>query len=437
MAQNAPPRISPEPTLGDEGLARNTVQSGEAAAVPNKIVTPLPLSATERDLALGSIDRHLADEVARLKDKIKNILPDELAILTKTSGWTPEKQNALLVALRAGDPAAVFEAWNQGNPQDTAGAEIVARQTDVKRIMGLLDQSVQNKASIAQNLSDLEAALNKVATSTPAANEALTQVATIKTWAEVRRIVENATVATGAVVKLPPGNVTLIYDPSLAQGKAIVLGPTAVMIGSQGHGTLVIKTGSAAEALGLHAVTVHPVDDAEGQEVADGVLLVNPKDSKATIQYNVNGNHYVMEPGMAQRLPGAGPWVVDYDRGAGLGANTYSVADGTYYFTPTDKGWQLYKQRFDVVIDNNDNPQEFHFLFRGRNITVPANGSVPLASPYPIVIRFDRGNGTTLATKSMRFSGNVEVGVNPTDNLWDVFPTTENQRQVTTMKLFQ
>jgi hypothetical protein len=437
FAQTSPARTSPEPQFGDQGLKGNTIQSGEAAAAPNKIITPLPLSAKERDSAMAAIDQHIGEEVSRLKEKLKSVLPDELAILAKTAGWKPEKQNALLVALRSGDPAAVFEAWSQGNPQDAAGAEIVARQTDVKRVLGRLEQNVKNKAPISQDLKDLETALGKITTSTPDIADANAALAATKTWAEVRKLVESAQPESGPVAKLPPGKVSLVYDPSLPLGRAIVLGNSAVMIGDEGHGPVTIKTGIAAEALGLPIVTGTPVPDAEGQEIDAGIFLVNPNENRATVNYNINGNHFIMEPGMKQRLPGAGPWIIEYDRGAKGEVNAYTLAAGTYYFTATDKGWQLYKQRFDVVLDNSQNPQEFNFLFEGKNVTVPANGTRAISSMYPLVVRYDRGNGTDLAAKAMRFSGTVQVGVNPTDNLWDLFPTNKNQREVTTLKLFQ
>jgi len=76
-------------------------------------------------------------------------------------GWNAEKQNALLVALRAGDPAAVYEAWTQGSPQDTAGAELAARQVDVRRACARVEQDVQHNQTISQDLADLEASLQK------------------------------------------------------------------------------------------------------------------------------------------------------------------------------------------------------------------------------------------------------------------------------------
>ena len=34
-------------------------------------------------------------------------------------------------------------------------------------------------------------------------------------------------------------------------------------------------------------------------------------------------------------------------------------------FTPTDLGWQLYRQRFEIVLDNTQNNQEFNCIFQG------------------------------------------------------------------------
>jgi hypothetical protein len=89
------------------------------------------------------------------------------------------------------------------------------------------------------------------------------------------------------------------------------------------------------------------------------------------------------------------------------------------------------------VLDNSQSPQEFNFLFQGEAMTVPAGGTKTLTSMYPIVVKFDRGNGSEFSVKMMHFSGNVQVGVNAEDNLWDLFPTSDNQREVTRLKLFQ
>ncbi len=285
------------------GLKRNEFQAGKAVAEANKIVQPLPLTAEERDTAIASIDRHLTEDTEALKAKLKNVLPDELAVLAKTTNWTADQQNALVVALRASDPAAAFAAWTQGSPRDTAGAEIVARQTEARRIFARLEQNVHNKTSIVQDLTDLETTLNKIISATKGTDEVVAALGTLKTWAEVRKLVEAVTPDGGRTARLPTGKVPLIYDPALAVGKAIVLGHDAVLIGNQGKGPITIRQGIAAEALGMPIVTGKPVRDAEGQEVTSGVLLVNPPTSSTMISYTVEGNRYEMQPGMTQHLP--------------------------------------------------------------------------------------------------------------------------------------
>ncbi|HWB01200.1 MAG TPA: hypothetical protein VG713_22075 [Pirellulales bacterium] len=436
FGQNAPGGPA-EPSAGNQPLRRNSFQPGKTVAEPNKVIKPIPLTAKERDTALAGIDRHIVESITQLKDKVNKTLPDELGILSKTTGWSPEKQNALLVALRNSDPAAVFEAWVQGNPQDTAGAEIVARQTEVKRDIMRLEQDMQNRGALTQDIDALGSAIAKITGSTPAINEAAPLFNLLKTWAEVRVFVQNATLEPGPTAKLPTGKVALITNPELPFDQVIVLGPNAVMLGNQGHGPLKVTEGIVTEALGLPVVQGPPLPEAEGQEMIGGIMLINPKASQGTVNYLLNGNRYVMNPGMAQRLPEGPQWVIEYDRGDNRGMATYTVTPGTYFFKQTPDGWQLYRERFDVVIDNSQSRQEFHFVYHGENMTVPAGGTLPISGMYPIVVRYDRGNGADQAAKTMYFSGTVQVGINPADNMWDLYPTNENQREITTLKLFQ
>ncbi len=432
----APPKNGAEPSYGNEGIRKNSFEPTKAVTMPNKVIQPIPLSASERETAIQGVDRHVAEEIVALKEQVRQALPDELSVLAKTTGWTPENQNALLVAFRAGDPAAVYEAWARGNPQDTAGAQIVARQVDVRRGVLKLEQDVKNSAPITQDLVELDDAVAKVVSSTPAMADVAGRVKALKTWGEVRKLIENAIPENGPVAKLPAGKVPLIFNPELPVGTVIICGHSAVIIGNQGHGPLAIKQGSAAEALGLPLVTGSPLQDAEGQPATDGIVLLNPTKNHATVNYNINGNHYVMEPGMAQRIP-AGNWVIEYDRGQKFGKEVYTLSPGTFRFTPTDNGWQLFRERFDVVIDNSQNPNEFNFIFQGQNMTAPAHGTKALSGNYPLFVGYDRGNGSDYTTKSTYTSGTVQVGVNMVDNMWDLFPTNENQREVTKLKLFQ
>ncbi|MGC3969715.1 MAG: hypothetical protein QM775_21005 [Pirellulales bacterium] len=434
----APPAVGNQPSDGNQGLRNNTYEPSQPAAMMNKITSPVPLTAGERDAAMAAVDKHLTDGVAALKEKLGGILPDELAVLAKTSGWTGDHQQALVTALCAGDPTAVYEAYSQGNPKDAAGAEIVARQVDVRRTLAKLEQDLQkNQASVSQDIDDIDKALGKISATVPATADVAPMLDTLKNWTKVRTFVDKAMPQKGPIAKLPSGKISLIYDPGTPVGTAVVLGNDALLIGNQGRGPLAIQIGNAAEALGLPIVTGAPVEEAEGEAMASGVMIVNPKSSRATINYNVNGNHYIMEPGMAQRLPGGADWVVEFDRGQSFGPAAYTLGPGTFYFTPSDQGIQLYEQRFDVTVDNSQNKQEFNALVMGENFTVPAHGARTISSKYPVVVRYDRGNGTQFVSRSMYFSGNVQVGVNSEDNLWDLFPTNDNQRENPKLKLFQ
>lgn len=432
----APPRVGSQPSLGNSGLRPNTFEANKPVAMTNKIIKPVPLSADSQRAALTNIDKQIASQIEALTEKLKTILPDELSILTKTNGWKTEDQQALVQALRAGDRTAVYESWVKGNPQDTAGAELAARQTDVGRLMTRLAQDAEkNRVALKQDMGEFDAALSKIAGSTPAVADLAGPVKTLKTWVEARKLIESATPGKGPVAKLPSGSdVTLISDPALPLGTAIVLSDKAMLIGHEGHSTLAISTGNAAEALGLPIVTGSPLADAEGEAVTSGVLLVNPSSSRGTINYNINGNHYVAQPGMQQKLapaPGTRGWTIEYDRGDKFGPASFTLSPGTYYFTPSDRGWQLYRQRFEIVLDNSQSNQEFNFIFQGEDMIVPAGGTKTLTSQYPISVKFDRGNGAEFVTKATSLTvGSLQVGVNANDNLWDLFPTSENRREV-------
>ncbi|MDB5385176.1 MAG: hypothetical protein JWM11_822 [Planctomycetaceae bacterium] len=433
----APPRVGSQSSNGNSALRPNSFEANKPVAMPNKIIIPIPLSGDAQRSALTNLDRHIADQVGDLAEKLKTILPDELSILAKTDGWKKEDQQALVVALRAMDPTAVYEAWAKGNSQDTAGGEIVARQTDVKRTMGRLAQDVEkNKSAVRQNLIDLDIGLGKIANTLPAVADLSTSVKTLKSWVEARFLVESAESEKGSAAKLPTGDITLVFDPTMPVGTAIVLNNKAMLIGNEGVGALTITKGNAAQALRLPIVTGNPLPEAQGEEMVAGTLLTNPKSARGTMNYNLNGNHYVMEPGMTQKLPPDRKWVIEFDRGQTFGAAAYTLSAGTYRFTPTDLGWQLYRDRFDVVLDNSQSNQEFNFIFLGENLTIPAGGSRTLSAIYPIVVRFDRGNGQEFVTKTLPPNGTVQVGVNATDNQWDLFPTTDNRREVSNLKPF-
>ena len=96
-----------------------------------------------------------------------------------------------------------------------------------------------------------------------------------------------------------------------------------------------------------------------------------------------------------------------------------------------------WRQRFEIVLDNTHSNQEFNCIFQGEDMTVPANLAETLTSMYPIVVRFDRGNGTDFVTRTTPLTvGNLQVGVSASDNLWDLFSHERQPREASNLKPF-
>ena len=59
--------------------------------------------------------------------------------------------------------------------------------------------------------------------------------------------------------------------------------------------------------------------------------------------FNVNATEYTLEPGESQDLYGHQQRVIEFHRGGDFGTQRYSLSNWTYTFTPTEKGWELYR----------------------------------------------------------------------------------------------
>ncbi|HUY90636.1 MAG TPA: hypothetical protein VMV10_18000 [Pirellulales bacterium] len=426
LARRLPPR---GPSL------RNELPAKMADGVRNEVIEPIPLTAQRLAEAQEGVAQQIRDQVEAFRSDVKQVFPDEIDALSGTSKWRPEDRAALLKAIKSIDAAAVYEAWLEAQPADTTGAERIARQTAVKRSFLALEQSAEDGKVTNDDADALREALDKLAPTEPRAADLTQALAPLSTWVQIQGILDAASPDSAAIGKLPTGKVTIIRNPNLSLGTAIVLAPDTVMVGNRGRGGVAITKGNAAEALDLPVIADEPVRDAEGSPVDGGVLLINPSNSGVTVSYQLNGEVYRMESGMSQRLQPA-IWTIEFDRGGAMGVSQYRLVPGTYAFTPTETGWELYKRRYDVTIDNTRNPHDFHFVVNGKPLEVRGGHAKDLASLYPIFIRYDRGTGGELVQKALNFSGTVEVGINAADNLWDIFPEEGNKKRTLEVEIF-
>ena len=110
---------------------RNSLPAKMTQGTQNEVIHPIPLTTHRLETSLDGVRRQIRDQIAEFKAKVKQVFPDEIDALSGTGKWRPEDRNALIKAIKSIDPAAVYEAWLQANPADTAGAEQVARQSAV------------------------------------------------------------------------------------------------------------------------------------------------------------------------------------------------------------------------------------------------------------------------------------------------------------------
>ncbi|MCA9123420.1 MAG: hypothetical protein H6822_10610 [Planctomycetaceae bacterium] len=242
----------------------------------------------------------------------------------------------------------------------------------------------------------------------------------------------------GQTAMLPTGIVTLVYHPNLPDGSTVVVNSQMVMIGTGGRGSFHVDKGYVAEALGHRIETGNAVAARQSELVRSGILLLNPTGTK--INFVVDNRELSLDAGYQRTVETNDTVTVAFDTGVGR-TTRYTLEPGTYRFRIADGAWDLNRAKFQVVIDNQENTTAFHYIVQGKHATAAVGKSNKHDSDYPIVIRYDRGNGS--ATKQVyhdKKDGTLFAAVNASDHLWDLFdadaaPT--NASQPTAMPIAQ
>jgi hypothetical protein len=76
--------------------------------------------------------------------------------------------------------------------------------------------------------------------------------------------------------------------------------------------------------------------------ILDPILIVNPPENRATLNYTLNGARYSIPPGHSQELNDDRPWVIEFSRGGGFGQAQYTLQPGRYHFAGSPGGWELF-----------------------------------------------------------------------------------------------
>jgi hypothetical protein len=95
-----------------------------------------------------------------------------------------------------------------------------------------------------------------------------------------------------------------------------------------------------------------PVQAATTTYQGQGVAIRNPAKSETTLSYTIDSQEeYEIAAGQIERLKGKRTYTIDFDRGGDFGHACYSIYEGWYQFTLTDRGWELFRQQGPIPAD--------------------------------------------------------------------------------------
>ncbi len=231
----------------------------------------------------------------------------------------------------------------------------------------------------------------------------------------------------GSIPLFPSGPTGVVLFPGLPADDMVMLPDGNILSGTGGNGDIRVSTVEGSDLVDVPVGVGDPVSDVDvdvTKLVKSGTLLMNPKSTGATIHYILAKRNYSMAPGSTQTLDEGYEWVIRFDRGGDRGETTQTLSSGTYAFVVTDQGWELTRKTFGVTIDNGKGKGDFYYNINNAQEQVEAGGQKSHTSDYPILVRFDRGDGTKEGQKKVvDQDARYVLAVSPSDGLWDLYPS--------------
>ncbi|NUQ62261.1 MAG: hypothetical protein HUU20_07220 [Pirellulales bacterium] len=363
----------------------------------------------------------LQQMVSELEQELRGTGVDQAQLIAElTSKQVPsETQLQILQAVKNGDAAQTQILWTAA-AKDVGRASELYKKVATEQLVKDLRNRADSTSLTSGDVREARGAMSKLELD-PSKKRAVGSILDVMDdTLKIQNAVTSAVPGAGTdSVGLPAGSVSIIMNPKLPAAHAVSLGNGHVMIGTGGVGSFELTTGSVAQAMGLPIAPGSPVPANDTQMTLDGVVLINPSNTGTTVHYRLKDTDYTMDPGYTQALAGDS-WLVDFHRGGSFGRKNYTVSAGTFAFTPTGQGWELYAKTFKTTIDNSDNSSEFHYAVQNEHASVAPRQTKAHTSKYPIYIRFDRGNGASIKQVKVQ-DGVLKVAVNPSDGLWDLY----------------
>ncbi len=403
--------LLPKLPQDDKDAVQKAIESGKpedvSKALEGKGVDP---KAAEALGAMAAVNQKV-DELAKSNDLTQKQLQDANKSINDLKGQVSSLTNSVnqqqqQIAQQNQQIQGLTNAINQQQQQ-------IAQQG--QQINQLAQQNAQQAQQIQQLANGLNAARAQINNLTQAVNGLIRAqlLAGILQRAQpgVRQVPSGPTVIVRVPGMLPPGAVA-----PMGNG-AVLAGPPMGERGPQPPyaGPTSITTGSVLEAMGMPQA-IGPAVKNSSAGVTSGIVLVNKAD--ALVGFMVDGKTYSLEPAYFQAFRGAAAGTVSFDKGTGETAK-YQVTSGTYEFTATEQGWELYRKTYKATIDNSHNPSDFRFVQGTQTLLVPAGESKELTGAYPIGVRFDDGTGNIKEKRLL--DGNYAVASTGEEGQLDLF----------------
>ncbi|HUG66320.1 MAG TPA: hypothetical protein VMM76_01135 [Pirellulaceae bacterium] len=395
-----------------------------------------PITPEEMERAKKFFEERLLELIDRLAQRIPTAECDENAVLQLMTrhGVPGNVQIQIFDCLKAGDWETAEQLWRKALPKCEVPFRSCPAHEYVQRFRIAIRQRRPAGGELKQLISCLPAGILQE-NSCCSANNLVAQLQEEAGISDAIAAVPSTPVVpvnfqrssgksqqfglAGQASPLPTGVVNIVYHPKLPDGATVVVNSKLVMIGTGGRGAFRMETGYVAEALGQHIETAAPVPAREAELVRSGILLLNP--TGATINFLVDNRELSLAAGFQQTLNTDRSVTVSFDTGTRRTAR-YTLSPGTYRFKIADGALDLMRGEFQVSIDNRENATPFQYIVQGEHATAEPGEMNTHPSDYPIVIRYDRGNGAE--TKQLlceQKDGTLYAAVNAVDHLWDLF----------------
>ena len=222
--------------------------------------------------------------------------------------------------------------------------------------------------------------------------------------------------------QLPVDETNVIRHPQIDEG-VLLVGKNQLILTHSSKPEIQIERGNFLDVVRWPLENhLTPFPDWEEPEVIQGVMIHNPIELDATVNYRLNGESFRLQAGTQQFLDAGEEWIIEFRRGSEGPDLRYDISqEGTYAFELENGQWNLRQKRFETTLVNPVGSRVFHVMVDGRPDSIEPGTAARYESNYPILIQFDRGNGETLASKLITSKAPLYVALDTDQNEWNLY----------------